>query len=197
MENIEGGTVILLNGASSAGKTSLAKCLQAIMDGPYLHVPVDSFAAMAPGPEKVGEPGSPEWQAAFNRLLTGFHRSLAALAGAGNNLIVDHVLVQGVEPEWWLRECVEALTPFRAYLVGVHCPLAELQRREQARGDRNAGLAEFQWSRVHRHGVYDLEVDTSVLSPEQCALAVKEMVEREGEPQALASLRALLSRGLP
>jgi len=103
LENREGVTIILLNGTSSAGKTSIAKALQQIMEAPYLHVPVDSFGAMAPGPDKLGEPGSCLWQSVFNRMLSGFHHSLAALAAAGSNLIVDHVLVQGEEPENWLR----------------------------------------------------------------------------------------------
>ena len=54
------------------------------MEAPYLHVPVDSFGAMAPGSEKLGEPGSLLWQSVFNRTLSGFHRSIAALADAGS-----------------------------------------------------------------------------------------------------------------
>jgi chloramphenicol 3-O phosphotransferase len=185
----EGVRVILLNGTSSAGKTSIAKALQQIMDAPYLHVPVDSFGAMAPGPEKLGESGSPRWQSVFSRLLSGFHHSLAALAAAGSNLIVDHVLIQGEEPENWLTECLDLLAPFTVYFIGVHCPLEELRRRERARGDRGEGLAEYQLSRVHRHGVYDLEVDTSVLSADQCAVRIKKRVEGDASPQALVTLR--------
>jgi len=189
LENRKGVTIILLNGTSSAGKTTLAKSLQQVMDAPYLHAPIDSFEDMMPGHERLGEPGSRLWQSVFNRMLSGFHHSVAALAAAGSNLIVDHVLVQGVEPENWLTECLDLLTPFTVYFIGVHCPLEELLRRERARGDRGEGQAERQLSQVHRHGVYDLELDTSVLSAEQCALKVKELVEHDAHPQALISLR--------
>lgn len=189
MENREGVRVILLNGTSSAGKTSIAKALQQIMEAPYLHVPIDSFEDMMPDRERLGGVGSFLWQSVFNRMLSGFHHSLAALAAAGSNLIVDHVLVQGVEPENWLTECLDLLAPFTVYFIGVRCPLEELRRREQARGDRGEGLAEWQLSRVHRHGVYDLEVDTAVLSAEQCAVSIKELVERDAHPQALVTLR--------
>ena len=36
-------TVILLNGTSSSGKTSIAKVLQEIMDAPFLHTGIDHF----------------------------------------------------------------------------------------------------------------------------------------------------------
>ena len=182
-------TIILLNGTSSAGKTSIAKALQRVMDTPYLHVPIDSFEDMMPERDIFGEPGSPEWQPLFNRMLSGFHHSVAALAAAGSNLVVDHLLVQGVEPQTWLAECLDVLTPFTVYFIGVHCPLEELRRREMARGDRGIGQAERQFNRVHRHGVYDLELDTSVLSAEECALKIKELVEQDAHPQALITLR--------
>lgn len=188
-ENKEGVTIILLNGTSSAGKTTLAKALQGIMDAPYLHAPIDSFKDMMPEAEIFGEPGSSQWQPLFDRMLSGFHHSLAALAGAGNNLIVDHLFVQRAEPQKWLMECLDLLSPFTVYFIGVHCRLEELRRREQARGDRGEGLAEWQLSRVHRHGVYDLEVDTLALSATQCALKIKALVKRDAHPQALATLR--------
>lgn len=192
MKSNKNVTVILLNGTSSAGKTSIAKALQKIMDAPYLHVPVDSFGEMSPGPDKLGEPGSPLWQSVFNRVLSGFHHSVAALANTGSDLIIDHLLLQGVEPYNWLEECLDQIAPFTVYLVGVHCPLEELRRREMARGDRGIGLAERQFSQVHQHGIYDLEVDTSLLSAEECALQIKKRVECGTPPTALATVCQML-----
>jgi chloramphenicol 3-O phosphotransferase len=180
-------TVIFLNGVSSAGKTSIAKVLQQTLPEPYLHVPLDSFEAMLP--ERYDESESFAWPTLFPRLLSGFHHSIAALAGAGNNLIVDHVTV--VREGWpsSLMECAFLLRPFRAYLVGVHCPLEELQRREQQRGDRYLGTAARQFDRVHRHGIYDIEVDTSQASAHACAEQVMTYLSRH-EPNAFSQLRA-------
>ncbi len=189
MKNREDVTIILLNGTSSAGKTTIAKALQRVMDAPYLHVPIDSFEDMMPGRDRLGEPGSRQWQSLFNRVLSGFHHSVAALAAAGSDLIVDHLLIQGAEPQNWLAECLDLLTPFTVYFIGVQCPLEELRRRERARGDREEGQAEWQLRHVHRHGVYDLELDTSLLSAERCAFKIKELVERDAHPQALVTLR--------
>jgi chloramphenicol 3-O-phosphotransferase len=120
--------VIFLNGASSAGKTSIAKVLQRLLDEPSLHATFDSFIEMLPAYDLFAPA---QFHAAFSRMVSGFHRALPALAATGLPLIVDHVLQ---EPEW-LEECVAALADARVWFVGVHCPLAELERREQARGN--------------------------------------------------------------
>ena len=162
--------IVLLNGVSSSGKTSIAKALRKLLDAPYLHVCIDSFEQMMPDRYDLG--GEFARQAVFNKLLSGFHHSLAALAQCDNNLIVDHVLVEGAEPLNWLSECLTLLAPYNPFLVGVHCPLEELERREQDRGDRPIGLARWQYARMHRQIAYDFEVNTSVSTPEECAAQI-------------------------
>lgn len=38
-----GGNIILLNGTSSAGKTTIAQAIQEVMEAPYLHMGIDQF----------------------------------------------------------------------------------------------------------------------------------------------------------
>jgi chloramphenicol 3-O phosphotransferase len=59
------------------------------------------------------------------------------------------------------------------HVVGLHAPLAVLEARERQRGDRQAGLARWQYDRVHRNKRYDLELDTSTAAPMECAEAIK------------------------
>lgn len=179
------GTIIFLNGTTSAGKTSIARELLQILDAPYLHLPLDTFVAMRT-PRDLGKV---EGARVFAQIVSGFHHTLAALAGVGNNLIVDHVLVE----QAWLAECVHLLTPFDVLFVGVHCPLAELVRREHARGDRIHGQAAFHFDRVHAHRLYDVECDTSTASVRQCAVQIKEVAEAPPRPRAFAQLRHLLA----
>ena len=81
--------VIFLNGTSSAGKSSIAKVLQHLLDEPALHVTFDSFIEMLPAYELF----KPEqFHAAFEHVASGFHRALPTLATTGLPLIVDHVL---------------------------------------------------------------------------------------------------------
>jgi chloramphenicol 3-O phosphotransferase len=178
------GTTIFLNGASSSGKTAIAKALQETVTEPYLHVALDAFFDMVPIRYVVGE--NP-WTIteAVGKMVCGFHGAIAALVTAGNNVIVDHVLQEAA----WVRECATFLAPHRSILVGVHCPLAELERREAARPDRSIGLARFQWARVHAHQLYDVEVDTSKQSPEECARQISVYLRAGRVPTAFRRLR--------
>jgi chloramphenicol 3-O phosphotransferase len=63
------------------------------------------------------------------------------------------------------------------FLVGVHCPLEELERRERARGDRGVGDARRDLETVHTFCAYDLEVD-STAPPEQNAARILAAWER-------------------
>ncbi len=187
-------TIILLNGISSAGKTSIAQVLQRTLDEPYLQVSIDAFEDMLPDRSQAGERFT--WEELFPKLLAGFHRSIAALAGAGSNLIVDHVMVYR---EGWastLADCMAALEPFAVYFVGVHCSLEEAMRREQARGDRFIGTVERQFPRVHRHTLYDMEVDTTHTSPEVCAEHIRDFISSHA-PTAFARLRQMPRETIP
>jgi chloramphenicol 3-O phosphotransferase len=60
----------------------------------------------------------------------------------------------------------------RILLVGVRCPLEVVEERERTRQNRRNGLARSQFNVIHESKPYDLEVDTSVLSPEACAKVI-------------------------
>ena len=172
------GTVIVLNGASSSGKSTLARALQsALYPDIYLYAGGDYFIQMLPqGPFPTGRK-APEAREIEARLFSGFHRSIAALAHAGNNVIADHVLVK----DEWTSECKAVLTGLRVVFVGVHCALDVLEARELKRGDRPAGTARWQTKCVHLGKRYDVEVDTSEMTADECAAIVALRVSC-GEP---------------
>jgi chloramphenicol 3-O phosphotransferase len=154
------GRVILLNGASSSGKSTLARALQDALDEPFLLVSSDQFVAAGMLPERRDDSGPFSWwQELRPRFFAGFHRCLPALAAAGNDLIVEHV----IEFPSWRRELAALLADLDVFLVGVHCDLAELDRRERARGDRRVGEGREHVTvdRIHTFGGYDFELDTT------------------------------------
>jgi chloramphenicol 3-O phosphotransferase len=184
--------IIFLNGTSSSGKSSIAKELLQVLDTWYFHLSIDGFSAMCPG-NRVTELDEPELNAFLRRMRAGFHRSVAAMAQAGNDVVVDHLFS---EP-WRLQDCLEVLEGLDVVLVGVHCPLGELERREQARGDRTPGMAAKQFQIVHQHRLYDFEVDTSRNSPRECALAIKEFLAQAPGKRAFDELRGRARRHDP
>lgn len=184
-------SIIYLNGASSSGKTTLSQALQQVLDAPYFHFSIDTFAAMVlrradGGPAFSGDVSGPN----LNR---GFVQCVAALASTSNNVIVDDVLCESLRLDGkrdaflgpdLLQQRVHVLAPYDVLYVGVHCALPDLRRRERARGDRYVGLAEFQHARVHRYSQYDMEVDTSIHTPEACAMQIKAALPKQATPRA-------------
>lgn len=177
-------TIILLNGVGSAGKSSIAKALQEITAEPFLHLSMDVFLEMLPPKyldhpdglvfETILEDGHPSVMIhegdVSRRTVAGMRQAAAAMAAAGNNLIIDDVMIGAGESSADYRRL---LAPYRLHWVGVHAPLDVLETRERQRADRMLGLARWQFPRVHAGMRYDLEIDTSRLSPQEAALSIK------------------------
>jgi len=176
-------TVILLNGVGSVGKSSTAKALQAMAVEPMLHVAMDSFLDMLPA-RMFGHPDGYIFETQISdghpsvvihsgpvmeRLLEGMRHAVAALARQGNSLIVDDVMFSGGEAEAY-RQLVAPHADL--HLIGLHAPLEVLEQRERDRGDREIGLARWQVDRVHQGIVYDLELDTGLLTPDEVAAKI-------------------------
>ncbi|MDW8805629.1 AAA family ATPase [Streptomyces scabiei] len=176
-----GGLIIFLNGTSSSGKSSIAAELLRILDEPSFHIPVDAFHAMRTGREIPAD----RLPAVLHNTWRGYHRAIAGMAAAGNLVVMDHVL----SAEWRLRDCLDLFVPQDVVFVGVHCPRAELERRERERGDRPPGLAARQLAQVHAHGLYDIECDTSRADPGQCAARIKDFLTDRPTPTAFQHLR--------
>jgi chloramphenicol 3-O phosphotransferase len=189
--------IVLLNGASSAGKTTLAKALQRRRSDPLLAVGIDTVVFALPG-RWLDPPG---WHEVFrytgegdslaitagplgHRLVAGLHRMVAGLAGLGWDVVVDHVLL---DPRW-VRDAASTLAAYPLLSVGVHCPLDELVRRESVRGDRTLGQARAHFGSVHAHVGYDVEVDTCAADADECAAAIVDAIATHRGPSRLAAL---------
>jgi chloramphenicol 3-O phosphotransferase len=192
------GTIIILNGASSSGKTSIVKALQDILDEPYIDAGLDKFLWMLPGrylerplwDEVLGQ--ADHAGSVGHRLVAGMHQSILALSMAGNNVIADHVLVEPL----WLGQCISLFCSLPAYFIGVRCPLEVLEQREQLRRNRTWGQARAQYDLVHAHHIYDLEVDTAVYSPVECALQIRALLQAGDLPAAFNRLKKLEESGI-
>lgn len=179
LEGQTSGKVILLNGASSSGKSSIARALQAITDEPFLHYSFDHLRGSGVLPLDRMRRGDFDWPQMREAFFDGFHRSLQAFAQAGNNLIVEHI----VETRIWMAQLVELLAATDVFFVGVHCPVEELERREVARGDRRRGEARHDYETVHQHAIYDFELN-ALMPPAENATMLWEAWRKRARPGA-------------
>ena len=184
VENERRGKIILLNGASSSGKTSIGRALQRVLADPWYFFPVDALGAMR-STEHTRPLDAREIDAMLRRTRRGYHRAVAALAATGNDVIMDYPLS---EP-WRLADLLDVLASYDVTLVDVRCSAAELDRRECARADRPAGLARSQVL-VFDHDDRDITVDTTSTPAQACANAIVEEMHALSSPKAFERLRA-------
>jgi len=178
------GRAIVLNGSSSAGKTSLARAVQDRLDGWWLLFGLDTLITAMPW-RMFGTPdghtiradGSieigPGWRLAHDR----WRSSVGSLVHAGANVILDEVFLDGAEDQVRWRHALEGLA---VTWVGVKCDVEVAAAREAARGDRVQHMARVQAALVHEGVDYDVVVDTTALSAEELAPVVIAQVERGG-----------------
>lgn len=172
--------IIFLNGPSSAGKSSVARLLQQQLPGAFLHLGIDHFIAMMParvndwdgkgGPlegfrfrsssDAAGNPRRElEVGPVGRRLAASYVEVVALLARRGHQLLVDEVTAGELTIDDWKR----ALAPYPTLWVGITAPLANLEAREVARGDRPRGSARVQAERISFAAGYDLVLNTEEL----------------------------------
>jgi len=129
-------------------------------------------------------------------MLAGMQRAIAGLASVGNNIIVDENAIY----EGQLEGYFEVLREFEVLFVGVRCTLDEVERRERKRGDRRSGHAKGHYHLTHAlvdaHGSYDLDIDSSLATPLECALLIKDYMESDPTPTAFHNLSDILAKDL-
>jgi len=188
------GRIILINGTSSSGKSTLVRRLQSTLPDLWLEMGIDRFAYALPD-QVLGEPTWPqlfryirpdgsadgpftiETTELGHRFIFGMHATAAALADAGLNVIVDHVLLEQAS----LDDLSRRWARFDVLFVGVRCPLEVIRQRELERKDRTFGQAEAHFDIVHRWADrYDVEVDTSILTPDECVARIADALDGHG-----------------
>ena len=176
------GRILLLNGPSSAGKTTLAWELQTNAPGYWYWLTIDCFLDAVP---------SQQWDRDRDgSFLTAFdlhYDCVKLVSDQGMDIIMDTVICGRNLYESFEKK----LAGYPVYMVKVVCPLEELNRRELARGDRETGLAAGQADIIVPQKSYDLIVDTYTQTTAECARQIIDMLEQPaGGPKAFIKLSA-------
>ena len=160
--------IILLNGPSSSGKSTLARVLQTMImnERPerYEVVSIDDYLEMSPT-ETIYEDDVFE-------ISENICRRALELLGEGSGVIIDHVITS----ERIFDELKEQLSSFKMRMVRVTCSLDILRARELERGNRSPGSAEASAEYLYPKEGYDLVIDTGVKTAEENArLIIREL----------------------
>lgn len=168
--------VLVLNGGSSSGKSTLARSLQDVLHGYWLRFGVDTLIEAAPARLLGGKglhlaaDGSVGVGADFVEVERQWRAGIAAMATTGAHILVEDNFVSGpLAQQCWQ----EALRGVAVGWLGVRCAPHIASAREVDRGDRTAGMAASQADSVHRGITYDLVVDTGVARPDELAQVVR------------------------
>jgi len=148
---------IILNGVSSSGKSTLARCIQELSDIPYYHLSIDNF--LESFPKKYYDARYADMQSYMSdKIIFSFNKIIESICESGIDLIVDLVMNEEIFHHKILQQVLEN---YSVFIIGVHCSEVELIRREKKRRDRYDGLAVSQLKHTHNIINYDFEVETS------------------------------------
>jgi chloramphenicol 3-O phosphotransferase len=197
------GQIVILNGAPRSGKSSIVTALQETFDGLWMNLGVDVFVIhVTPKRYRPGmglRPGEEAHKLAplVPTLYEAMYESIAAHSRAGLNVVTDVGHYDGAI----LADSARRLAGLPVLFVGVRCPIEVVMERRNAgqpgrdgeyltgstSGDIPAPI--LRWQRdVHIPGIYDLEVDTSVLSPMESAAAIRQRLADGPPPSAFRRL---------
>lgn len=199
------GQIVILNGVSRSGKTSIAKAIQEKFNDPWMNLGIDVHITATPPAYRPGvglrpqraenhieEPGRVPLEVLEDLvpiLYAALYESVASHARLGLNVVSDvyhHDFYS--KPRGILADCARRLRGLPVLFVGVLCPIDVIwKRREATWGQvRNAvddrlRCAVALGQRAAREYHYDLELDTSLLTPDECAEAIRKRLA-EGPP---------------
>lgn len=191
------GRIVILNGAPRSGKTSIVEAIQAEFEGPWMNLGVDTYVRQVTPPRYrpgIGlRPGGerPELEPLVPRFYAALYASIAAHSRLGLNVIAEfghhdaHSRPLGI-----LRDCARQLSGLPVLFVGLRCPIETIMRRRLAEGPERRGtyidvsadapipVPVLAWQEeVHRPGIYDLVVDTSINSSRDCAEQIRHALD--------------------
>ena len=179
------GKIIMLNGASSSGKTATAKELQKSLRN-YEYFPIDKYSSnwvkrhpeiiqrLQEETERLGPNSWKIREELEDKIVLGYQKSLKEKAQSGTNLIADYVLWK----QQLSKNCVELLKPYNILFVGVNCPNNILKKREKERKNRLSGLAIKQALTVHKGKRYDIQLQTDKMNPQECANTILKYIKK-------------------
>lgn len=192
------GTVIILNGPSAAGKSSIQKEFQYLMmpnlwiklgidnlfDKPMPDINLENLEFwQKENPIRWVETTQDKNQNNIITLFTGeqgekvafgMNSAIAEYAKSGCNIIVDYIAYK----KEWIDDLQNKLKNIKTYWVKINIPLETLEERETKRATSPKGHARSHYNFVHWDIKYDLEVNSEEETAKEIAEKIKSKLHK-------------------
>ena len=193
------GTIIILNGPSASGKSSIQKEFQSLMmpnlwiklgidnlfDKPMPDITLENLSFwQTPNVIRWIETAKDKDNNFMITLFTGeqgdkvaygMNSAIADYAKAGCNIIVDYIAYK----KEWINDLQQKLKSVKTHWIKVNIPLTVIEERELARATSPKGHARSHYDFVYWDLKYDLEVNSEKESAVEIAKQIKEKFNLE------------------
>lgn len=192
------GKIVLLNGAPRSGKSSIARAIQEISHEAWINLGVDTCNDMIAERYRPGiglRPGGerPDLEPFVAASYSALFGAITAHAQAGLNVVADLGMHDRYsKPLGILSMCAQNLSSLPAFLIGIRCPIEVIMHRREievvgreglyARQDADGSIPPpiLRWQEaVHDPGLYDLDIDTSAQTSQECAKLILDHVGKD------------------
>lgn len=163
------GAIIYLNGVTSAGKTSIARAMRQY--GDFYYLSDDLFEDHIADIPDYGTEGY--WETLAQAVFL-MYRTAALFSDHGKTVLIDSMLMESEAFAPHYQRMLEIFQNNPLMVVHVYCPLEICRQRNLARADRHEYQSHEQAAQMAQNVRYDLQLDTSLLTPEQCAQKILE-----------------------
>ena len=179
--------VIILNGTSSVGKSSIANQIHLLSKESFLHFCMDNFlSCLSPRFDGLGKDHitkrSCDARLGFftsdietgyrihsgplgKKLFSTMPEVIATIASKSLNLVVP-VVLDNLSSFEHFKKC---LNNFETHYIYIDCNRDEIQKRELARGDRLKGTSLDLLDNFQTQHLHDFSIDSTKLSPKELA----------------------------
>ena len=213
------GRIIILNGTPRSGKSSIVTAIQAASDELWMNLGADCYIRTTPqqyrpgiglrpaGIEKMEEKPFAQREKiepAVPLMYAAMYDSIAAHSRLGLNVVTDVGHHDDYDiPQEILYDCARRMDGLPVLFVGVRCPVEIVWERrrntwlkeQEIPDDTPPPYSVHRWDReVHKPGIYDLQVDTEKMSPEECSQAILKHLKHGPQPTAFKRLSAMSGR---
>ena len=203
------GHLIIINGASSCGKTSTCRAMQDMFDNLYVLLGIECFSQITPPKQNNMLTMEPNYFSAqkyekngldYFEISTGpvlndvIYTAITTYLDEGINVISDQLF-------WtadWFQNALHIFNPYHVFFVGLHVSEEEGSRRELHRGHSNDHHVidegrKHGWHRtsaaiVHENMIYDFEIDNTHLSVAETAKKITNAYQNTPHPIAFKTL---------